>query len=237
MKSLKDKIILITGASEGLGKEITLKLAEEDCKLALLARTESKLIEVKKIVKEKESECEYFVCDLTSPEEITKAVGGVKEKFGGVDILVNNAGIWFEGPTVEHSKEKVQQLFALNVEAPIFLTQEVLPGMIEKGEGEILNISSKAGTLPNGDFGVYTSTKYALRGFTESLQLEMQGKGVKVQGFYPGGMNTQLFNSSGFKKVDEPWMMDIKDISEIIVFMLKQPSDILMTRMDVGKYM
>ena len=230
--SLKGKVIVITGASRGLGKAIAQRLVKEKAKLALIARTKKDLEVLKDELK---SECEIFVCDVSNEVLVKLTVKKIIQKFGRVDILINNAGIWYEGSTDKHSLEKIKELFLINSIGPIYLTREVLPYMKKQESGQVLNISSSAGTRPDGGWGVYTSSKYALRGFTDSLKMELEGTGIKVMGFYPGGMNTTLFTTAGFKKENEPWMMKKEDIAEIIVFMLKTPDDVTMHHVEVRK--
>jgi len=235
--NLKDQVILITGASSGLGKALALRLAKEGVKLALLARSKKRLAQVKKKIKPLGCFCEYFVCDVVDKTQVDKVIKGVVKKFGSVDVLINNAGIWYEGPTEKHPPQKIKELFAVNSIGPIFLIQAVLPIMKKKKTGQILNIVSTAGVEPSGQWGVYTATKYAVRGFTDSLKLELQGMGIKVMGFYLGGMDTELFTKAGFPKKDEPWMLKKEDVAEIIAFILKRPGDVVMNHVEVRKMM
>lgn len=237
MLDLTDKVILITGASTGLGKALALRLAKEKTKLVLHARTASKLQEVTTKIKEEGGTCSCFTCDVTDIQQMKHAVTYVEEAYGRIDILVNNAGIWHEGSTELHPKDKILEMLKVNCAGVMFMTQEVLPIMKKQGEGQIFNIVSLAGVEPAANWGIYTATKYAVRGFTDSLKLELAGSGIKVLGFYPGGMNTDLFDASGFPKGNAPWMMNKDDIAEIITFILKQPGDIAMDHVEVRKFM
>lgn len=237
MIDLADKVILITGASTGLGKALALRLAKEKTKLVLHARTASKLQEVTTKIKEEGGVCSCFTCDVTDIQQMKHAVSYVLEAYGRIDILVNNAGIWHEGSTESHPKDKILEMLKVNCAGVMFMTQEVLPIMKKQNEGQIFNIVSVAGVEPAANWGIYTATKYAVRGFTESLKLELSGSGIKVLGFFPGGMNTDLFDASGFPKGEAPWMMNKDDIAEIITFILKQPADIAIDHVEVRKFM
>lgn len=235
--NLKDEVILITGASEGLGKALALRLAKEKAKLALLARSEKRLAKVKKSLVSTGCQCEYFLCDVSDKTQVNNAVRGVIKKFKTINILINNAGIWYEGQTEEHPAEKVKDLFAINTIGTIYVTQAVLPVMKKKKRGQILNVISVAGIEPSGTWGIYTASKYAVHGFTNSLKEELQSAGIKVIGFYPSGMDTSLFVTAGFSKKKESWMMKKEDVAEIIAFILKRPDDVVMDHVEVRKFM
>lgn len=237
LSDLSNKIILVTGASTGLGKALALRLAEEKANLVLHARSAEKLQDVVNDIKAKGGTVSCFACDVSDIKQTQYAAEYVKEGYGKIDILINNAGIWYEGPTESHPKEKVLEMFKVNAIGVIYMTQEILPLMRVHGDGQIFNIVSLAGTEPAANWGVYTATKYAVRGFTESLKQELSGTGIKVTGFYPGGMDTDLFETSGFPKGKAPWMMKKEDIAEIITFMLKQPPDVSMDHVEVRKFM
>ncbi|MDQ6985442.1 MAG: SDR family NAD(P)-dependent oxidoreductase [Candidatus Dojkabacteria bacterium] len=115
------------------------------------------------------------------------------------------------------------------------MTREVIDRMMANKYGQILNVSSIAGIEPSGDWGVYTATKYAVRGFTDSLKKEFEDKAIKVMGFYPGGMNTEIFKTAGFDSLNEPWMMDVNEAAEIVVFMLTRSIDVSMDHVEVRK--
>lgn len=237
LQDLKDKVILVTGASTGLGKALALRLAQEKPRLILHSRTSDKVQKVAQEISQSGTLCSCFACDVTDLNQDRNITEYILEAYGKIDILINNAGVWHEGPTENHPPEKVFEMFQVNSAGVIVMTQEVLPVMRKQGNGQILNIVSIAGVEPAANWGVYTSTKYAVRGFTESLKLELAGTGIKVMGFYPGGMNTDLFTASGFPRENEPWMMDKDDVAEVITFILKQPGDVVMDHVEVRKFL
>lgn len=239
--NLKNKVVVITGASKGLGKEVVLKLCEEKVKFALVARSEKELSKLKEIAKKKGCESEYFVCDIANDEEVFSTVKNIIKKFGRIDILINNAGIWFEGPLESHTPEKVREVFDVVTLGTIFFTLAVVPYMKKQKSGQIFNVVSITGIeaprKENGQYSVYTSAKFAIRGFTEALEEELKGTGIKVMGFYPAGMNTEIFKTAGFKyKNNEDWMMEKKEVAEIIVFILNSPKGLIMDHVVVRKF-
>lgn len=237
MENLTGQTIVITGASRGLGKALALRLADEGCNLALLARSEEDLQDLVTEIDEKELSivAKAYPCDVTNFDQVEQTVENIMHDFTKIDILVNNAGIWHEGPTEKAPIDKIQGVIRTNYEAVVYTCKAVIPYLKKQKHGQIFNIASNAANHPSADWGIYTGSKYAVKGFTESLSLELAKSKIKVSGFYPGGMNTQLFEDYG--KKNEPWMMDVVDIVEIITFMLKQPQDVNIGHLQVSKFM
>jgi short-subunit dehydrogenase len=231
------EVVVITGGGSGLGEAIARKLAAPTREIVLVGRTEAGLKRVADDISRSGNACSYYVCDLRDTDQIKKIFDAVISDKKRVDILVNNAGIWFEGPTDTHTGEKVRELFAVNAVAPVEIVKAVVGVMKRQGRGQILNVVSTAGVEPDGGWGVYTATKHAVRGFTESLSRELAGTGIRVMAVYPGGMDTELFLKSGFAKgtTKEPWMMDKTDVAEVVAFMLTRPADLAMTHVEVRK--
>lgn len=235
---ISNQVVVITGASDGLGKALAYRLAKEKVKLALLARSEDKLKILRDDIVSQGGQAEYVVCDITQVEQIQRAINQINEKLGSIDILINNAGIWTAGTLEQHSIEKIKELFTTNTLGTIFTTKEVLPIMKEQKSGQILNVISVAGIEEVASYGlVYVATKHALQGFTDTLKQELQGTGIKVIGFYPGGMATNIFNAAGITGVDSNLMMKVEDIAEIVTFVLKQPKDVVIDHFEVRKFM
>lgn len=236
---LKDKVIIVTGASQGLGKELAIFLSNQKPKLAILARSQDELLHVKREIVDNGCMCEAFVCDVTKLDDIKKTVDEIVNKFGTIDVLVNNAGIWRGGKFDDQSYEEIQNLFAINILGPVYFTRTVLPIMKQKGSGQILNVVSIAGIEKpgkDGPYSIYTSTKHALRGFTDALEEELNETKIKVMGFYPGGMATNIMKAAGYtQEVSKDAVMDTKDIVRILSLMLAQPDDVVIDHLVVRK--
>lgn len=236
---INDQVVVITGAGKGLGHELALQLAKEKVKLALISRTESDLKKLSSDIKRLGNECEYFVCDVSDERKVKETVEKIIKSFNKIDILINNAGIWWEGPVDEIPEGKSKELFDTVSLGTIYFTNSVLPYMRKQNGGQIFNVISQAGIETpgeNGQYAEYTAAKFAITGFTKSVEEELKDTNIKVIGFYPGGMNTEIFRSAGFNYSDnEDWMMDKKDVAEIIVFILKRPKDVLMDHVVVKK--
>jgi 3-oxoacyl-[acyl-carrier protein] reductase len=238
MIDLKNQVVIITGASDGLGKALAIRLAQEGARLALIARNEEKIKAVTEQIAQTGAEVKYFICDVTSVEQIQKTVADVKAAFGTIDVLVNNAGIWNPGDLASHTVERIQQLFATNTLGTIFMCKEVLPTLKDKHDGQILNVTSIAGVETVPGYGlIYVATKHAVKGFTDTLKLEAQNYGVKVSGFYPGGMATHIAAAAGINMpLDSNTAMKIEDVAEFLTFILKQPKDVWFDHFEVRKF-
>ncbi len=231
---LKNKTVLITGSTDGLGRLLSLQLAREGANVIVHGRspekTESVLTELQAI--NPQGTFSSIVCDLSKPETIVEAFTGIKQ----LDILVNNAGIWQEGNTVEEAPERIIEVTNVNLSSPMVLTRVLLPTLLDSPYSQILNTSSIAGvTLPEGYYHtIYTATKWGLQAFTEAMAKEYDGKNLRVMGYYPGGMNTKLFVKGGIDyKENEPWMFDPQESVEAIIFMLTRNPKVSLKRMDL----
>jgi short-subunit dehydrogenase len=220
---LKNKTVLITGGNSGLGFEITKQLIKKKCKVIILGKNKKN---VELAVKKLETKLvKGVVCDLQNPEEINK----VSKKLKIIDILINCAGVINYGKLEDHSTSKIKELINVNLLGTIFMTRAILLKMKKQNSGMIVNISSTSG-LPSGGHpyeSVYIASKFGVYGFTEGLKIELEEEKshINVIGFYPGGMNTKLFEKSGLDK-DTSKFMDPKEIANIIVFILERPESI-----------
>lgn len=235
MIDLKDQHILITGATDGLGLSIAKELSTYNPHLIIHGRTQEKVEQTKKDLNELGAKnSDVLVCDLTKTEEIAATFAEIDT----LDILINNAGVWLEGNTIDASPEKIIELTQVNMLAPLLITKTLLPKLLHASFGQILNVVSIAGVeIPSGYFHtIYTATKYAMQGFSEGMSKEFAFRNLRVMGYYPGGMKTNIFKKAGNTyKNDEPWMFDPKESAEAIAFMLTRSPDVNIKRMDLIK--
>lgn len=226
---LKNKVVVITGSNQGLGKELSQKLARLGARIALVARTEKLLNQVKLKITKDGGIAEYFVCDVTVQQQANKTVKEIVKTFGTIDVLVNGAGIWTTDEFEEERPELVEQAFKVNSIGPIYFTKAVLPIMKKKNRGHIFNVISKAGLdIPeNKDWLTYTATKWAVTGYTKALKYALEGTKIKVTGFYPGGFESNIFETAGEKEAhNQPWMMRTSNVADAIVYALNTPDDL-----------
>lgn len=191
---IKNSVVIVTGASAGIGRETALLLARRGAHVWAVARSKDKLDAV---VEEaaaagggRGGSVTAFAGDVAVDEDRAALVDAVTAAHGRVDVLVNNAGLGWMGLVADMPAAQVRRLFEVNVLGLIDLTQRVLPGMIERGHGHIVNVSSIAGWVSVPPLSVYSSTKFAVVGFTDGLRRELVGKGITVALVNPGPINT-----------------------------------------------
>ena len=189
---------MITGASSGIGRESARLFAREGCQLALAARRLERLNGLADEIRQAGGEAEVFQTDLNLRDAPAGLAQAVLDRFGCVDVLVNNAGFgrldWLE--ELDPVEDIVAQL-QVNLVAPIVLTRHLLPQMIDRGKGSIINVASLASFIPTPLYSIYTSSKFGLRGFTDGLRRELRSKGINVTGIYPGFTTTEFIEHVG----------------------------------------
>jgi len=222
--NLSGKIVVITGASDGIGKQIALRLAKEHVSLALIARDKEKLQNVKdKIEKISSSTAAIYCCDLGKREDLDEVVKKIILDFGFIDILINNAGIWQKlAPLEEIDIDVVDRVIGINLIALIKLTKLFIPVLKSREEAAIINVISKSGITAQEGQSVYTASKYGVRGFTEVLKIDLKDSNIKVAGLYQGGTDTEMFKKAGenFSTSD---FTDPTDLADVVSYMLSAP--------------
>ncbi|KGP89830.1 short-chain dehydrogenase [Pontibacillus chungwhensis BH030062] len=183
--------IAITGAGTGLGAALAKQYAANDNTIYLLGRTEDRLLSVKREIEEQGGMASVVVCDVTDPSSVEEAMAQMPK----LDVLINNAGLGIFGPVQELTTTDINQMLNTNVKGTIYMTQTALPRLTESG-GRILNIISTAGLRGKVNESVYCASKFAQRGFTESLQKELAETSASVTAVYMGGMNTPFWDGS-----------------------------------------
>ena len=216
------KIIVITGGSDGLGKSIASRLAEnEENEVIILAKNEDKLMNAAI-----ETNSDYQLCDVTDFTSIETAVQVILQKYGRIDVLINNAGVWLAGDLTECSYETISNCIDVNTKGPIYMTKAVLPSMYKNKKGLIINVCSQS-SFDNDDFSVvYNASKWAMRGFNRSIQKSASKKGIKVTGFYPGFMQTDLFKKAG-NDYDTSTGLETEKVAKAIEFIINCDEDVI----------
>ncbi len=184
---------MVTGASSGIGWETALLLARKGARVRAVARSEEDLGRLAG----KHPNITSHVADLTVPAERASLI----EAAGDVDILVNNAGLGWTGLVEDMPAERVRLLFEVNVMALVDLTQRVLPGMLTRKRGRVVNVASVVSWVSAPPFTMYSSTKFAVQGFSEGLRREVAGRGVAVSTINPGPMATKFWAASASENV------------------------------------
>lgn len=231
---LKNKVAVVTGGNKGIGKAIALKLAEQGCHVALIARDLNTLEATAKQLKLFGVETLVVQGDLAQDEVIGRFVQQVKETFGRLDILVNNAGVGYFGPVAELKVEQWDAMFDLNMRAVFLLTQKLIPLLRKAGEAFVVNIASLAGKNAFVGGAGYAATKHALLGFSRCLMLEERKNGINVLAVCPGSVRTEFFSnvpdgqSALAKNILEP-----EDVAQMVVEALKLPARAMVSELDI----
>jgi NAD(P)-dependent dehydrogenase (short-subunit alcohol dehydrogenase family) len=187
---LRDKVVLITGGSRGLGLEIARQICQQAGKVAILARDPNELASAKIDLAARGGEALTLECDLLDAAQIQSAVESTLRRFGKIDILINNAGIIEIGP-LEHMKiEDFDLAMRLHFWAPFILTMQILPHMRKNGGGRIVNISSIGGKIAVPHLAPYSTSKFALTGFSDAIRAEFAREKIFVTTVTPGMMRT-----------------------------------------------
>jgi NADP-dependent 3-hydroxy acid dehydrogenase YdfG len=190
MARLRDKIVLITGASSGIGKATALEYAKHGSKLILCARRTSRLQDLKNQIK---TPCHTVTMDVRDRNQVFKAIQELPTEFKDIDILVNNAGLVIGVDPMETvAPENVDTMFDTNVKGLLNVTQAILPGMKERNQGWIVNVNSIAGTEAYANGSIYCATKHAVTAMTKSLRHELNSTGINVISIEPGMVETEF---------------------------------------------
>lgn len=221
MESLKGKVALVTGAGKGLGKGIAEALAAEGVHVGLLARTEKDVKELAEQLTVSGVKAFYATADVSNREEVEKAVAAVQENLGNIDILVNNAGTATFGGFLELEPEAWEAQVRVNLFGVYYVTRAVLPQMIERKTGDIINISSTAGKSGSPVTSAYSASKFAVFGLSESLMQEVRKHNIRVTAMAPSTIVTDLAYKSNLIKGDPERVMHPEDFAELLIAQLK----------------
>ncbi|HEV8342352.1 MAG TPA: SDR family oxidoreductase [Candidatus Binatia bacterium] len=218
MGSLAGTVSIVTGAGRGIGKAISLALARAGSRVVLAARSEPQLRDVAEEIRSLGGEALVVPTDLTRDEEMESLVGRALKEWGSIDHLINNAGWGKTGPIVKAKREEWDRTLRVNLRAAMVLSQLVLPQLMEKGRGAIVNISSVSGRSGHANTAAYSASKFGLIGFTESLYEEVREYGIKAAVILPGFVDTPMIPPT--RSLDRSKMIRPEDIAEAVLFVL-----------------
>ncbi len=197
-ESLKGKVVLITGASSGFGKDAAWLFAREGCSVILAARRIDRLQALAAAIQKEGGEAFAVPVDVANRNEIELMVETVLDLYGQIDILFNNAGFgrlgWHENLAVERD---IETQIDVNLLGVIQVTHAILPHMLKRRSGHIINMSSVAGWIAPPTYSIYSASKFGVRGFTDALRREVQPFGIHVSGVYPGYAATEFGQHTG----------------------------------------
>ncbi len=225
-RKFEGKNIVITGASSGIGRQAALDFVNEDA----IARSESKLLELKRtlqVVNEPErTDIVAYPCDISNREDVLRMGTQILEKFGHIDLLINNAGFGEFGKVENQSIEQIEAVMKTNYFGMVYCTKVFLQSMLSRHSGHIVNVASLAASFGVPGLAGYCASKYAMLGFSESLNYELYGTGVRVTVVSPIGVKTNFFNNQSFRNHKPNYtgfMLEPRTVSKAILAAANSP--------------
>ena len=231
MSEVQNKVVIITGASSGLGEATAQRLAKNGAKLMLAARREDRLKDLVAKIEQAGGTAQYQITDVTQREQVEALAKATKTAYGRVDVLVNNAGLMPLSPLDEAKVDEWDRMVDVNIKGVLYNIAAVLPMMREQKSGHIINISSVAGhkVFPAG--AVYCATKFAVKAISEGIRLEAHGQ-IRSTNISPGAVDTELTGTISDEKTAENVSelygvaIDADAIARAITFAIEQPDDV-----------
>ena len=221
MVSIQNQVAVVTGAGRGIGRAIAVEFGKLGARVALAARSRSELEDTARTIG---SAATVFPTDVRKKEELQRLFEQVSAGIGPVDILVNAAGIAVFGPVLEFGDEDFENLIETNLRGIFFACRFVLPSMIERKAGHIINIASIAGKVGSANRAVYCASKFGVVGFTESLAEEVRQYSIRASVICPGSTDTRFSGETGTSKVRER-MLRPEDVAHAVRMIVSQEAN------------
>lgn len=223
MENIKGTKAIITGGSRGLGKATAIALAKEGVDVAITGRNENTLKETVAELKALGVNATYAKFDVSNYEDVKTGIKSIISTLGSVDILVNNAGIATFGSFNDMPVNEWSQIIQTNLMGLYYVTKEVLPYLLEKNKGDIINVASTAGLSGNANISAYSASKFAVIGLSESLMKEVRKNNIRVCTLTPSTIATDMALELGITDGNEDKVLQPEDFAELIVAGLKLP--------------
>jgi NADP-dependent 3-hydroxy acid dehydrogenase YdfG len=221
MRSIQNQVAVVTGAGRGIGRAIAVELGRMGAKVVLAARSRTELEETGRAIGANAS---VITADVRRNDELQRLFEQVASVLGPVDILVNAAGLGIFGPVADFKDEDFETLIETNLRGIFFTCRLVIPSMIERKQGHIVNIASIAGKVGSANRAVYCASKFGVVGFTESLGEELRQYGIRASVICPGSTDTRFSPSEGSAKAREK-MLRPEDVAYAVRTVVTQESN------------
>ena len=217
--NFKNKIVLITGASSGIGRETAIEFAKLGANLILVARRKDKLEQIEDELKKYNVSILACQCDISKKDQVKELSETVLEKFSSVDILVNNAGFAIYGSVSDLSINDIESQMETNYFGMVYCIKNFLPSMLKKKSGHIVNVASVAASFGLPGIASYCASKFAMLGFSEGLKYELKDTGIGITVVSPIMVRTNFFDHSSFEKMPKysPTSLDPKTVAKAIL--------------------
>lgn len=221
MQSITGKNAIITGAGRGIGRATAIAFAKEGIHVGLIGKTMANLEKVAEELRSYNVNVSIASADVSNQESITTAIQHVQSELGPIDILVNNAGIGKFGKFLELSPEEFKNIIDVNLMGVYYATRAILPEMIERQSGDIINIASTAGQKGAPVTSAYSASKFGVLGLTESLMLEVRKHNIRVSALTPSTVATDLAFDENLTDGNPEKVMQPEDLADLMVAQLK----------------
>jgi len=233
--SIINSVIIVTGASKGIGRATALALAREGGRVLAVARTASLLAELESLAADLPGQVVAVPADVTQRAQVEGVVDLGLQRFGRIDVLVNNAGVELPKPVEDFTDGDYDVMLDTNLRAVFFLIQAVVPTMKEQRSGLIVNIASTAGHRGFGSDSVYCASKFGVVGLTDALDEELRQYGIRVSCISPGATNTELAKET-WSPPDDPYrphFLQPEDVAGAVVYVVSQPAHVTVPRLNL----
>ena len=233
--TVQDKVIVITGASSGIGEASAKLLAKNGAKVVLGARRENRLQAIVQDIQDAGGQASYRVTDVTKPEEVQALVDQAQHDFGGLDVIFNNAGIMPNSPISALHVDEWNAMIDINLKGVLNGVAAVMPTFTSQKHGQIITTSSVAGIKSFAGSGVYGATKFAVRNLMEVIRMEsaQEGTNIRTASLYPAAINTELLHTitdqstaTGMQKFYDAVGITPDAVARVVNFAVDQPEDV-----------
>ncbi|NBI30029.1 SDR family NAD(P)-dependent oxidoreductase [Chengkuizengella marina] len=223
---MKNKVVMITGASKGLGKALALAFAKQGDDLAICARGQEALNAIHNELKQYNIQVLAVKADASNSRDVERFVALTEDVFGHIDVLINNASILGPSPMpylLDYPEEDFEQVLKVNTVGPFLVTRRVIADMMQRKQGSIINVTSEAGNVGYAGWGAYGISKFAIEGLTETWADEVDGNGVRVNMVDPGEMDTEM-HALAVPNTDYE-LADPNDLTDVFIYLASDESN------------
>ena len=225
-RSLQDRVVLITGASSGLGRAFALALAREGAKIFAVARREDRLRDLVREIGDAGGEAAYHVADVRVVPALYDLVDVLLARYKRLDVLVNNAGVGYRAPLLESKRSEISEMLETNLAAAVYLSQAALHALLRSAPSDVVNVSSIAGLEGFAEGTVYCAAKSGLVGFSRALAAELKPANIRVTTLCPGSVDTEFFEHYR-PTLERDQMVPAEEVCRALVHVLTSPPGVL----------
>ncbi|HEV8118034.1 MAG TPA: SDR family NAD(P)-dependent oxidoreductase [Thermoanaerobaculia bacterium] len=217
---MRDRTVVVTGASRGIGRSVAQRFADEGARVALVSRSEKGLLETAARIDKAKGSCLAIPTDITEPDAAVACVGKIEKELGPVDILVNNAGVFLWKPFLKITPEEWNTVISTNLTGAANFCRAVLPGMVERRRGRIVNVASIHGMRGDANLAAHSAAKFGLVGLTQSLAREFREHNIAINAVCPGTVENKLDETEGQDRrsplAEKLWP---RDVAKAVLFL------------------